>query len=50
MNWTPVKRIDRSILLCEPESEELLSFYFDKFNFHKRDINPFTSKNNIKLD
>ena len=37
----PIKKVDGSILFCEPRHEELLNFYFDKFNFHKKDINPF---------
>ncbi len=26
-------------------NEELMSFYFDKFNFHKKDLIPFVNEN-----
>jgi hypothetical protein len=26
-----------------PDQEDLMAFYFDKFNFHKKDLSPFVS-------
>ncbi len=31
-----------------PEQEDLMAFYFDKFNFHKRDLSPFVSDNSTQ--
>jgi len=27
------------------DQEQLMSFYFDKFNFHKKDLSPFINEN-----
>ena len=42
----PVRNIDESIRFQDPKDEELLGFYFDKFNLHKRDVNPFIKVSN----
>jgi hypothetical protein len=41
------ERIDKSILFTGNNHDTLLGFYFDKFNLHKRDLNPFLSKDKI---
>lgn len=47
----PIKVIDRCILFQNvPKDEELLGFYFDKFNFHKKDVNPFIKNTGTLLD
>jgi hypothetical protein len=46
----PVKVIDKCILFQDPQDEELLGFYFDKFNFHKKDVNPFIKNTGSALD
>lgn len=35
--------IDPCIMFAKggEDQEELMSFYFDKFNFHKKDLSPF---------
>jgi hypothetical protein len=40
----PIKIIDNCILFQDPRDEEILGFYFDKFNFHKKDVNPFIKR------
>lgn len=37
--------VDPCIMFSQvgPEQEELMAFYFDKFNFHKKDLSPFVS-------
>ena len=42
----PVRNIDECIRFQDPKDEELLGFYFDKFNLHKRDVNPFIKVSN----
>jgi hypothetical protein len=40
--------IDPCIMFAKggEDQEELMSFYFDKFNFHKKDLSPFINENN----
>ena len=39
--------VDKSILFSGDNHEELLGFYFDKFNLHRKDLNPFLAKDKI---
>ena len=41
--FTAQKMIDPCIMFAKggEDQEELMSFYFDKFNFHKKDLSPF---------
>jgi len=41
------ERVDNSILFTGNDHDELLGFYFDKFNFHRKDLNPFLTKDKI---
>ncbi|TNV87066.1 hypothetical protein FGO68_gene15494 [Halteria grandinella] len=46
----PVKVIDKCIVFQDPNDEEMLGFYFDKFNFNKKDVNPFIKNTGTMLD
>ena len=41
------KMVDPCIMFAKggEDQEELMSFYFDKFNFHKKDLSPFINEN-----
>jgi hypothetical protein len=39
--------VDKSILFSGDTHDELLGFYFDKFNLHRKDLNPFLAKDKI---
>lgn len=41
------ERIDKTILFTGNDHDELLGFYFDKFNLDRKDLNPFLSKDKI---
>lgn len=47
--FTVQKMIDPCIMFAKggDDQEELMSFYFDKFNFHKKDLSPFINENPI---
>jgi hypothetical protein len=39
--------VDKSILFTGDTHDELLGFYFDKFNLDRKDLNPFLAKDKI---
>jgi hypothetical protein len=41
------ERIDKSILFTGNGHDQLLGFYFDKFNLDRKDLNPFLKKDKI---
>ncbi len=41
------ERIDKSILFTGNDHDQLLGFYFDKFNLDRKDLNPFLNKDKI---